>query len=281
MRLSGNVRKPGKYQEETNMPAFYAHRKFGASVTEALSEEMIAVINNHRTQFDLGCQGPDIFFFYRPWGTNAVNKYGNQLHEDPAKELFERGAKIIRKYGQDSAQAAYVYGVVCHFSLDSECHPYVAEMIEKTGVAHIEIEEEFEKYVMRIDGVNPFSTDLSKMVPTDRETVDAVKPLYPAPAWGEVRESLVELKVFKKIICQPSAKGQERINRLLKLTGMYEVHKGQMNQMVDNLACTESNAGLWERFLGAVSVAASLIEDLNASAKTGKPLSVRFERNFE
>ena len=263
------------------MPAFYAHLKFGDLVTEQLPGEMRDVINGHREVFDLGCQGPDIYFFYRPWKKNEVNLYGEGLHAAPAKDLFERGVKIIRRFGQDSAKAAYVYGVACHFALDSECHPYVGEMVEKLKVGHIEIEEEFEKHMMRIYGLNPFSTDLSKWVPTDKAVVDAVKPLYPEPSWRQTRESLVELKLIKGIVHQPTARGQERLNALLRKAGLYEVHKGQMNQMVDNLACAESNAGLAERLYAAVPVAVELIDEINRAVFEKKPLSVRFERNFE
>ena len=262
------------------MPAYYAHRRFGELVTEQLPGEMRDIIGAHREVFLLGCQGPDIYFFYRPWSKNEVNLYGERLHDEPAKGLIERGVKIIRRFGRESAKAAYVYGVVCHFALDSECHPYVDEMEEKLGVKHIEIEEEFEKYLMSRDGRNPFSTDLSRMVPTDRKTVDAVKPLYPEMTWRQTRESLLELRAIKKIVCQPTAGGQECINRLLKKAGLYEVHKGQMNQMVDNLKCLESNAGLAARFDAAVDVATDLIDQVNEAVDGKKELGVRFERSF-
>lgn len=52
---------------------------------------------------------------------------------------------MVRKRGESSREYAYLMGFVCHFILDSECHPYVEEYIEKSGVQHLEIEEEFEK----------------------------------------------------------------------------------------------------------------------------------------
>ena len=263
------------------MPAFYAHRRFGDLVVEQLPGEMRDILNEHRTQFDLGCQGPDIYFFFRPWKHNAVNRYGEIMHEEIARGLFERGVKVIKRFGMNSATAAYVYGVVCHYALDSEAHPYVSEMMIKEKVGHIEIEEEFEKYCMRLDGVNPFSTDLSKMVPTDKQTVDAIKPLYPGATWAQTREALCELKAIKKIVCQPTAVGQDRVNAILRKAGLYEAHKGQMNQMIDNLSCTESNIGLEEKLQGAIPVAVDLIAQMNAAVKSGTPLGERFDRNFK
>ena len=263
------------------MPAFYAHKRFGEMVAKELPEEIKEAVLNHEAQFLIGCQGPDIYFFFRPWKHNDVNAYGEGLHALEARALFERGAKIIRRYGRDSAKAAYVYGVLCHFALDSEAHPYVNAMVEKLYVGHIEIEEEFEKHMMRLDEVNPFSTDLSKMVPTDNETVDAIKPLYEGVTWKQTKESLKELKLLKKIVCQPTAAGQKRLNSLLKKAGMYEQHKGQMNQMVDNLTCRESNEGLTKKLFGAIPVAVRLMKELDDCAFRGTPLSGRFDRNFE
>ena len=43
---------------------------------------------------------------------------------------------------------AYLLGFICHFALDSRCHGYINEMVKETGVSHLEIEEEFEKYLL-------------------------------------------------------------------------------------------------------------------------------------
>ena len=48
--------------------------------------------------------------------------------------------------------------------------------IEKSGVQHLEIEEEFEKKLMRKDGKDPFSYPLARLVPVDIATADAIWP---------------------------------------------------------------------------------------------------------
>ena len=62
--------------------------------------------------------------------------------------------------------------------LDSECHPFVEEYIKKSGVQHLEIEEEFEKLLLRMDGKDPFAYPLAEMIPADGTTAEAICPFY-------------------------------------------------------------------------------------------------------
>ena len=127
------------------MPAIYAHDRFGEKVAKKLDGELKRFVFEYYPQFEIGLQGSDIFFFYRPYMKNKIVKYGHHLHGISAKPFFEHAMKVINKRGRDSAQYAYLLGFICHYILDSECHPYISQMIEKTGVQHLEIEEEFEK----------------------------------------------------------------------------------------------------------------------------------------
>lgn len=43
---------------------------------------------------------------------------------------------------------SYLLGVVCHFTLDAACHGYVEKKIQKSGASHIQIEMEFDRYLM-------------------------------------------------------------------------------------------------------------------------------------
>lgn len=62
------------------MPAIYAHDRFGEKVAKKLGGELKRFVFEYYPQFEIGLQGPDIFFFYRPYTKNRVVKYGNQSH---------------------------------------------------------------------------------------------------------------------------------------------------------------------------------------------------------
>ena len=86
------------------MPALYAHDRFGEKVSEKSDGELKNIIFKYYNQYEVGLQGPDILFFYRPYHGNDVAKYGSHLHAVSALPFFEHAAKVVNHYGRDSAQ---------------------------------------------------------------------------------------------------------------------------------------------------------------------------------
>ena len=127
------------------MPTTYAHYKFGKEVISALPRPLRSTVENHRELFDIGLHGPDILFYYHPMKRNTVNGQGYDLHDKPADLFFRHAAETVKKAEDPAAARAYIYGVICHFALDSECHPYVEKMIHESGISHSEIEMEFDR----------------------------------------------------------------------------------------------------------------------------------------
>ena len=64
-----------------------------------------------------------------------------------AAEIFELGRKRYKE-DHDPVLRAYLYGFLCHYILDSECHPYISEYMEEHDLGHLEIETEFDRYLM-------------------------------------------------------------------------------------------------------------------------------------
>ncbi len=263
------------------MPAFYAHERFGKKVWKQIDGELKEILREHYPQFQIGLQGPDIFFFYRLYSNNEVAKYGISMHSISAYSFFVNARKIIQEKGRASKEYAYLLGFLCHYILDSESHPYVEQMIQKTGIAHMEIEEEFEKKLLRIDKEDPLAYPIAKRVPTDWNTVEAIVPFHPNLDAKRIRHSLIYLKELKRLFTAPSVVKQTVINFALKATGKYNTLKGVMNQRIDNLKCAESNMGLLRHFEAAIPVAVKMIYSFDESVKTGKELDERFNRTFE
>ncbi len=172
------------------MAAVYAHERFGVDVREAMDEDLSAIATRYNYAYRVGLQGPDIFFFYHPWCMNRVQKYGTQLHEADASSFFRHALRIVRKYGRDSSQYAYLLGFICHFALDSECHPYIEGQIARSSVAHLEIEAEFEKFLLRADHLDPVGYHAANLIYADSDTAAAVQPFYPSMNQKKVVASL-------------------------------------------------------------------------------------------
>ena len=136
------------------MPAAYAHYYFGKKVYKTLPKQEQEMIREGKYAFLLGLHGPDLLFYYFPVCKNRINQEGVKLHKSIAADFFEYGVKQYQK-NPDPILRAYLYGYLCHFMLDSECHPYIDLYMEEKDLGHLEIETDFDRYLMEKDGKNP------------------------------------------------------------------------------------------------------------------------------
>ena len=75
------------------MPATYAHYKFGKAVYRSLPKEIRQILKENRAAYLLGLHGPDLVFYYRPFGKNRVNQLGVRMHKEKASGFFETGRR--------------------------------------------------------------------------------------------------------------------------------------------------------------------------------------------
>ena len=109
------------------MPSTYAHRRFGADVLDRLPAELQEKIAPYRELYDIGLHGPDLLFYYHAEKSTPVSALGNAMHEQPGAVFFERARGVVNKAKNRDAALAYALGFLCHFALDSTCHPRVEQ----------------------------------------------------------------------------------------------------------------------------------------------------------
>lgn len=263
------------------MPAIYAHDKFGKLVSEQLQGELKNVIETYYPQFRIGLQGPDPLFYHRPYLPDEATKEGSFIHRQPCSDFLKNAIHVIRREGIDSGEYAYLLGFICHFTLDSECHPYIDSYIQQRKVGHIELESEFEKFMMRKDHLDPIHTDISNYIPTDVYTAQCMAPFYKHLDEKKAHTTLKEMHFEKHFLYAPKPVKQKIMNTIFHLTGHYDDIGGLMLQPVDNPECSESNTYLYKRFFDSIPLAIKLLHDLNDTIQNGVVLNNRFRRNFE
>ena len=146
------------------MPAIYTHVRFGEKVLEVLPAHLAALAEKHKECFYLGTQGPDLLFYHKPFqgkDKNPARKKGWDLHAVAPEGFFLNGAKHLlgdkQNYDDEgsfcptSAEAAYLLGFLCHFTLDFTTHPYIDEN-SINGLSHGKIESELDKHHFRKNG---------------------------------------------------------------------------------------------------------------------------------
>ena len=143
------------------MPSTYAHYRIGQEVRNNLGELERKVVEEYPELFLIGLHGPDILFYFAPLFNNQVNQIGYSMHGRPGKEFFKNAAEVIKQYPGNNAYLSYVYGFICHFTLDETCHGYIDEKIAASGISHTEIEVEFDRMLMVKDGYDPIRHKLT------------------------------------------------------------------------------------------------------------------------
>lgn len=126
------------------MPALLTHYLCGDMVLKSIdAPEVTDMISQHRSLYNLGTQGPDMFFYHNalPWVKGeSLSKVGGRLHDEKVRAFFEQVLAIIDgiKNAKKEMLLSYVYGYICHYSLDIHAHPYI---FYKTGFVIDEIED--------------------------------------------------------------------------------------------------------------------------------------------
>ena len=262
------------------MPTTYAHYRFGKEVISALPRPLRSSIENHRELFDIGVHGPDILFYYHPLRKNRVSGQGFGLHEEMADRFFLHAAEVIRGAEDPAAARAYIYGFICHFVLDSECHPYVEKMIHESGISHSEIEMEFDRLLLKEDYINPVRHLGTKHIHPTAENAAVIAPFFRELTPETAEKSLKWMILCHRMLLAPGSLKRKFLFAGMKLTGNYEGMHGMVMSLEPNPECRGYCQILTRLYAGAVPAAAGLILQYQKVLFEGAEMSERFRRTF-
>lgn len=240
------------------MPSTYAHYRFGNEILKCLPDKQKQIILSYPDLFYIGLHGPDLLFYYKPVSSNPVNRTGFGMHERPASEFFISAGKVLRDNQFASAHVAYIYGFLCHFALDRECHGYIDEKIASSGVSHVEIEAEFDRILLERDGFNPVSKKLTDHIHPSYESAQVISSFFEEISEKEVYKSIKSMVFYNNILCAPQKIKRSVIYGFLKLAGHEEI-KGMIINYKPNPLCNDSNKKLMKLYGQALENAERLI----------------------
>ena len=61
------------------MPSLYTHYLFGQDALVLMDKEVRAIVEAHPALYNLGLQGPDIFFYGSVFGPKSIAAFGHVL----------------------------------------------------------------------------------------------------------------------------------------------------------------------------------------------------------
>ena len=279
------------------MPAIYTHVQFGDEVLDTLPPAFREVKDKYPAAFYLGTQGPDPLFYHKitkKKKKNPIRRRGSELHAVSPAPFFLAAAKRLAVdeinrndlgyFTPNSEEAAYIIGFLCHFTLDSLCHPYIDEC-SVNGLTHAKIESEFDKYQIRKDDPE---------TPTRGYNVAARFHKNE----GAKKTSATALSVPEKNM-KIAMKSMYKINRLfthkcglvhgfchtaLAVVGQNKRYGDMFLHKKDDARCKKINENLAEKFNLAIKEAALLIrdyfEDIDMFVNKNKIEYDCFRRNY-
>lgn len=263
------------------MPTTYAHYRFGQEVKEHLSEEIRKIILENETLYNIGLHGPDILFYYRPIGFNTINQTGVALHNTIGIEFFNNGKKKIKNHPDNNVALAYLFGFICHFMLDSECHPYINENIKTIPVSHSAVEAEMDRMLMIKDGLDPIKYKPTKHIRSDKRSDELIALFYPKISPKQIGETIRSMRRVLNILV-PSNRVKRAFQRFaLLLTGNNHKLSGLVLRIEAIEMCKESNEFLEKLYNDSIISTTRLITEFYEGLEEDSPLSPRFSKTFK
>ena len=255
------------------MPAAYAHLRFGRE--QRLPGAYAALPKNFPQLYDLGLQGPDLFFYYTPLFHTATGALGHNLHQLSGREFFERALASYRKAPSDGARA-YLFGLLGHYCLDSRCHKFIYEVTAQGNPGHTELETEFDRALQQLDGkVLPQDRRISqylRLTKGERATVAAFYPDVSPAAIGWCVGNMA--RIYR--LC--ASKHRRTARLLLSLGGKNGL--GLLPTVGPNRNCVHLNDPLLKLYQKAAECYPELARQLIAALEDNTPLGEEFAPSF-
>ena len=220
------------------MPGFITHLSFGEqSISFMESNDAKSIINRHMTVFNLGLQGPDIFFYHIPAYIFYKKNIGNVMHRDRVMLFFDFLFDARNSFEDSHSRRicdAYILGFIGHYSLDIVCHPYIyykSEHFENLKVSgiydfgrHVSLETDIDHIVLNhYKNIKPSEFDYAASVcPSENEkrvikellhiAINKAYPEYKVKA-GTIKNAIKSFIKLNHMMHDPSGKKKRKLRK--------------------------------------------------------------------
>lgn len=260
------------------MPSYYAHYRFGTAVLATLPADTRRSIQRFRRLYDVGLHGPDLFYYYNPLSKKGTGTLGIKYHEQSGKSFFTRVCRTIRMERSEAA-SAYLYGVLCHYVLDSVLHLYIPGAAEKAGVTHAQLETEFDRYLLELDGkLPPNGQKLTAHLKLTDGECDTVARFYPPATAKTVKSALSSTIAVTKLSTLPEGPARKALEMGLGVVA--KELKGMLMSSKADPRCTHLNSEMMDRYDQALQLLPIYLQQLQAHMTYSAPLEEEYSGTF-
>ena len=260
------------------MPCGYAHYRFGNQLIPQLPADVRGPIVRHRALFDMGLHGPDFLFFHHYFKKTPIYQLGSDYHEMSGREFFEKACAHVKAQPSEAA-AAYLYGVLTHYCLDTACHPFVYEMTDDTDLGHSELETEIDRYLMALDGIKkPHEANISHKLKLKKEEYEIVAGFYPEISVKDTAACIRSMALSQRLLTIPTLLGHGVVVTFTWAAGGNT--SGKVMTIGPDPKCSHLDAQLMQLYNLALDRFPMLLEQLNHHMDYGEPFGDLFNANF-
>ena len=260
----------------TDIAICYMENRVDRKLLDQLREKLEA----HRELYDIGLHGPDLLFYYHAEKSTPVAALGNAMHDEPGRMFFDRARRVVHEEADREAALAYALGFLCHFALDSTCHPRVEQDVRDSGVSHCEIETEFDNMLLRRDGKDPLHFLTASHIHPSMERAKVIAPFYQGITILQAYDAMKGMVAVHKLLLASSPAKRWVVLTGMKAVGRYEGLHGLVANPQPNPACAESCEQLDALYQKALPLAERLILEYRDTLQTGAPLDQAYQHTF-
>lgn len=254
------------------MPANYAHYRFGKQVLPQLPADVRQCIQRFRRMYDMGLNGPDIFFYFNPYFSTNTGELGKRFHRQSGLEFFPAACTAANS----EAAMAYLYGLLGHYCLDSQCHPYVRKIVDIGESTHVRLESEFERFLLLLDkDPSPQTYHPGKRMKMTRGECMTISGFYPPATGGAVSFSIKSMAFSLRFLSSPKRQRNEKILTRFMPSLLDHMIPEEDAENLDPYV--REMKALYDQALDRYPV---LLAQLTAHLRSGEPLGEEFEANF-
>ena len=260
------------------MPSTYAHYRMGVALLPTLPADVRRTIQRFRRLFDVGLHGPDIFLYYNPVLPTNIGALGVKHQSQTGQEYFQRVCRVAR-FEKSEASQAYIYGALCHYALDSVCHPFINEQANCGVATHGQIEVEFDRFLLEKDGkIPPESQDLSNHFHLTPGECATVAKFYPSATARQVQDSLRNMAYYLKLFAVPEGARRTVLRKSMEVLSLPA--RNMLMTTGANSQCAHLNEALMEKYDLAVTQFPELLSQLQAHLTYNGVLGENFTKTF-
>ena len=258
------------------MPSHYAHYRFGIECIPLLSPQEQRIVKQFRQIYEVGLQGPDIFFYRSIFLRDSAAALASATHRETGALFFTRCCEVLRQEPGEAAHA-YLLGLLTHYCLDKGLHPLISLHTQDGKIGHAELETEFDRSLLQLDGNRqPNTFDMSSHVKLTPGECATVARFYPGMGQISVLLSVRGMGLSMKILSMPNG----GLRRFVEKGAGKRLRQFFMHRL-PNRRCAHLNEPLLEHYRAALEVLPEMAAQLREHLNQGTPLGECFATDFE